>query len=321
MTYFCHPHGICESSAVGNNTRIWAFAHVLPGARIGEDCNICDHVFIENKVVLGNRVTVKCGVQLWDGLIIEDDVFIGPNATFTNDPFPPNRGRDEEFQFQTTRVCRRASIGANATILPGITIGQNAMISAGAVVTRSVPPNAIVIGNPARVVGYAGLKDSKKRPVEEIKLALPHVVEATCIEGVTFHHFQPAADPRGDVIVSDFERDLPFIPRRYFLVINVPSSEVRGEYAHRICHQFLLCIKGSCSVVADDGQDCQEFLLQDPHTGMHFPPMTWGVQYKFSADAVLLVFASHTEDNADYIRDYEQFLAELNSRQSGHPLA
>ena len=88
MNYFVHRQGICESSAVGARTKIWAFAHVLPGAVIGEDCNVCDHVFIENDVIIGNRVTVKCGVQLWEGLRVEDDVFIGPNATFTNDPFP-----------------------------------------------------------------------------------------------------------------------------------------------------------------------------------------------------------------------------------------
>jgi UDP-3-O-[3-hydroxymyristoyl] glucosamine N-acyltransferase len=115
MNYFVHPQGICESSAIGVRTKIWAFAHVLPGAVIGEDCNVCDHVFIENDVVIGNRVTVKCGVQLWDGLRVEDDVFIGPNATFTNDPFPRSKQRPE--QFEITYLRRGCSIGANATIL------------------------------------------------------------------------------------------------------------------------------------------------------------------------------------------------------------
>src|SRR6266550_1696700 len=153
MNYFVHPQGICESSAIGARTKIWAFAHVLSGAVIGEDCNICDHVFVENDVVLGSRVTVKCGVQLWDGLRIEDDVFIGPNATFANDPFP--RSRQRPAAFERTLVERGASIGANATILPGLTIGQGAMVGAGAVVTRSVPAFAIVAGNPARIIGYA----------------------------------------------------------------------------------------------------------------------------------------------------------------------
>src|SRR5688500_10487184 len=136
---FVHPHALCESAAIGDNTRVWAFAHVLPGARIGADCNICDHVFIENDVSIGDRVTIKCGVQIWDGITIEDDVFIGPNATFTNDPFP--RSKQRPVAFARTVVQRGASIGANATILPGLSVGTRAMIGAGAVVVRSVPPH------------------------------------------------------------------------------------------------------------------------------------------------------------------------------------
>ena len=150
--HFVHELARCESDQIGEDTRIWAYAHVLPGARLGAQCNICDHVFIENDVVLGDRVTVKCGTQLWDGLRVEDDVFIGPNATFANDRFP--RSKQYPKVFAKTVLCHDASIGANATILPGLTIGQNAMVGAGAVVTRSVPANAIVTGNPARITGY-----------------------------------------------------------------------------------------------------------------------------------------------------------------------
>lgn len=157
--HFVHPQAICETSNVGENTRIWAFAHVLPNAVIGSDCNICDGVFIENDVRVGNRVTVKCGVQLWDGIIIEDDVFIGPNATFTNDPFPRSKIHPEKFL--KTLIRKGASIGANATILPGLEIGSGAMIGAGSVVTHSVPPNAIVEGNPARIMGYMGGEQGK----------------------------------------------------------------------------------------------------------------------------------------------------------------
>lgn len=150
--YFKHPQALVESVHIGPRTRVWAFAHILPGAVIGADCNICDHVFIENDVRIGDRVTVKCGVQLWDGVTLEDDVVVGPNATFTNDPFP--RSKKPPPQFSTTTVERGASIGANATILPGITVGRNAMVAAGAVVTRDVPPNALVVGNPAYVRRY-----------------------------------------------------------------------------------------------------------------------------------------------------------------------
>lgn len=149
---FIHPAALCESAAIGPRTRVWAFVHILPGARIGSDCNICDHVFIEDDVVIGDRVTIKCGVQLWDATRIEDDVFIGPNATFCNDRFPRSRQRPAAFACITIR--RGASIGANATILPGLEIGAGAMVGAGAVVTASVPPRAVVVGNPARIVRH-----------------------------------------------------------------------------------------------------------------------------------------------------------------------
>lgn len=151
LNYFVHSHALVESTKIGDNTRIWAFAHVLPQATIGSDCNICDHVFIENDVVVGDRVTVKCGVQLWDGLRVADDVFIGPNATFTNDLYPRSK---TPFQLLTTIVERGATIGANATILPGLTIGAGAMVAAGAVVTKDVPAGALVAGNPARLIRY-----------------------------------------------------------------------------------------------------------------------------------------------------------------------
>lgn len=150
MPHFVHPAAICETVAVGNDTRIWAFVHVLSGAKIGEDCNICDHVFIENDVIVGDRVTIKSGVQLWDGVRLEDDVFVGPNVTFTNDLFP--RSKQHLDQYAITTVRKGASLGANCTILPGLTVGESAMVGAGAVVVRDVPDFAVVTGNPARVV-------------------------------------------------------------------------------------------------------------------------------------------------------------------------
>ena len=147
-----HEKAICESKKIGTGTNLWAFSHVLPGAVIGEDCNICDHVFIENDVVIGNRVTVKSGVQLWDGLRVADDVFIGPNATFTNDKNPRSKQRPQSFL--VTRVEIGASIGANATILPGVTIGRSAMVGAGAVVTKCVNDYALMVGVPAKQKGW-----------------------------------------------------------------------------------------------------------------------------------------------------------------------
>jgi acetyltransferase-like isoleucine patch superfamily enzyme len=146
---FIHPHALVESDRIGAGTRIWAFAHVMPGAVIGADCNVCDHTYVEGDVVVGDRVTLKSGVFLWDGLRVEDDVFIGPQATFTNDLMPRSR---QPFELRETTIRRGASIGAGAVILPGLTIGERAMIGAGAVVTKDVPSDVVVAGNPARVI-------------------------------------------------------------------------------------------------------------------------------------------------------------------------
>jgi acetyltransferase-like isoleucine patch superfamily enzyme len=147
--YFIHELACVETKSIGEGTRIWAFAHVLSGAVIGKDVNICDHTFIENDVIVGDRVTIKCGVYLWDGIRLEDDVFVGPNATFTNDKFPRSK---HSYKLLETVVRQGASIGANATILPGIVIGKNAMVGAGAVVIHDVPDDTVVVGNPARVI-------------------------------------------------------------------------------------------------------------------------------------------------------------------------
>lgn len=149
---FIHPSALVESVQIGSGTRVWAFAHVTEGSEVGRDCNICDHTFIEQGVRLGDRVTVKCGVYLWQGVTCEDDVFIGPNATFTNDLYP--RSKQYLDTPIPTVIRRRASIGASATILAGITIGECAMVAAAAVVTDDVPPYALVRDSPARVVGF-----------------------------------------------------------------------------------------------------------------------------------------------------------------------
>lgn len=151
MSYI-HPLADVAECTIGEGTKVWQFVVILRGAKIGRDCNICAQTLIEGDVVVGDRVTVKSGVQLWDGLRIEDDVFIGPNATFTNDLHP--RSKQYKDKFLSTTVCKKASIGANATILPGIFIGEEAMVGAGAVVTKDVPPKAVVIGNPAQIIRY-----------------------------------------------------------------------------------------------------------------------------------------------------------------------
>jgi UDP-2-acetamido-3-amino-2,3-dideoxy-glucuronate N-acetyltransferase len=356
--YFAHPSALIEGSEIGGakigaRTRVWAFAHVLFGARIGADCNICDHTLIEGGAVVGDRVTVKSGVQLWDGITVEDDVFIGPNATFTNDPFP--RSRRHPSSFDTTLVRRGASIGANATILPGVTIGEHSMIGAGAVVTRDVPARAIVIGNPGYVRGYvedAASKPARARAIRAAASAKLAIGEARGGElpdgnpafeipldgtfsdgglagvpllpggahpggahpggtplpgGARLHHLPRISDHRGQLSFAEVNRALPFAAVRYFVVFGVPSSEIRGEHAHRALEQFLVCVHGACSVRLFDGERGDEIVLDRPDLALHVPPMIWTTQHKYSPDAVLLVLASDVYREEDYIRDLGEF--------------
>ena len=311
---FVHAHSLCESEQVGKGTRIWAFAHVLPGAVVGEDCNLCDGVFVEGGAIVGDRVTIKSGVQIWDGVELEDDVFVGPNATFTNDPYPRSRRWLETYP--RTIVRTGASIGANATILPGVEIGRGAMVGAGAVVTRPVPPNAIVMGNPARISGY---DTTERRTDEAAKVtATPPLGKVPLpVANAYTYRFDEFADLRGSLTAGEFHNDaVPFIPARWFLVHEVPSRDVRGEHAHRECHQFLICVSGQMTVAVDDGRNRGEVLLDQPSLGIYIPPMVWGSQFRYDPGAVLLVFASHAYDPDDYIREYEEFLVEA-ARSSG----
>jgi acetyltransferase-like isoleucine patch superfamily enzyme len=314
MTFFKHAQALVESETIGKNTRVWAFAHILPGARIGADCNICDHVFIENDVVVGDRVTIKCGVQLWDGVRIEDDAFVGPNVTFTNNNFPRSKQRPEKNL--STLVRTGATIGANATILAGLTIGKNAMVGAGAVVTRDVPPHAIVIGNPASIKGYVNsfADAGQKGPPGTGDDA--RETKASGVAGVTIHAMPTVTDMRGSLSYAEYGKGLPFAPRRYFTVFDVPSRDVRGEHAHKTLHQFLLCLRGGCSLVVDDGVNREEIVLDSPAIGVHLSPLVWGIQYKYTPDAILLVLASDGYDADDYIRDYDAFLEFVKKKKA-----
>jgi UDP-2-acetamido-3-amino-2,3-dideoxy-glucuronate N-acetyltransferase len=302
--YFVHPDGRCETTSVGARTRVWAFAHVLPGARIGADCNICDGVFVENDVVLGDRVTIKSGVQLWNGVRLGDDVFVGPNATFANDKFP--RSRAYQTSERETLVEMGASLGANCTVLPGLRIGRHAMIGAGSVVTSDVPPFAIVMGNPARITGYVDSVGRAMPPPQPIE---PEPGEsAPVIPGVTLHRLRKADDMRGMLSVAEVGPDIPFEVKRFLAIYDVPSKEVRGERAHRTCEQFLICVRGSVALVVDDGRQRAEVTLGHTGLGVHVRPMIWTVLYRHTGDAMVLTFASQHYDPADYIRDYDEFL-------------
>lgn len=303
-----HPSSDVQSNNIGDQTRVWQYCIIFSKAKIGNNCNICAHVLIENDVIIGNDVTIKSGVQLWDGLRVGDGVFIGPNVTFANDLFPRSKKYPE--QFLKTVIGNNASIGANATILPGITIGSGAMIGAGAVVTKNVPPNAIVVGNPGVIIGYAGTDAGKPNSNTSPKTTdkRNHTVQDLAVGGSRLYVLPHIPDMRGGLSVAEYEKHIPFIPMRCFWVFEVPSRGVRGEHAHKELHQYLICVKGSVNVVLDDGLSRTELVLDKPNLGLHIPPLVWGVQYKYSENAVLLVLASAAYDSNDYLRDYEEFL-------------
>lgn len=314
IDYYVHEKGLCESENIGHGTRIWAFAHILPGAKIGVDCNICDHVFIENDVVIGDRTTVKCGVQVWDGIRLGNDVFIGPNVSFTNDRFPRSRKYPEAFPI--TIIEDGASIGASTTLLPGINVGKGAMVGAGSVVTRNVPPNAIVYGNPARIQSYVTPINLKPQRVLDLcnpsgiidNLKFPYSVG---VGECTLWRLKTYADLRGQLSVAEFGRDLPFVPKRQYFVYGAETKHVRGEHAHKKCAQLLIAVHGSLAVIVNDGKNSCEIRLNSPSIGLYQPPEIWGTQYKFSSNTVLSVYASHAYNENDYIRSYSEFIEYL----------
>lgn len=256
-------------------------AHVATEARVGPGC------------VIGPGVVVPAGCAL------AADISVGPNVVFVE---PDGGGR------LPARVEARVRIGANAVVYPDLVLAAGVVVRPGSVVTRSVPHGAIVEGNPATIVGYVDAERSLDLPAPMIDGEFEGPVRATPVDGVTLHRLKVVPDLRGNLTVGEFERDIPFRPLRYFIVFGVPSRETRGEHAHRGCQQFLVCVRGSCAVVADDGRRRVEVRLDSLDAGLYLPPMVWGIQYKYSPDAALLVFASHHYDAADYIRDYGEFL-------------
>lgn len=303
--FFQHPSSDVKTRRIGARTRIWQYCVILSDAEIGEDCNICANVLIEGGTRIGSRVTVKSGVQIWEGVELGDDVFVGPNVTFTNDPYPRSRQKPE--RFTRTIIHEGASIGANATILAGVTIGRKAMVGAGAVVTRDVPAFAIVKGNPARISGY---DHGRADRTSEISFASSRVDSGTALEGVELIHLKSVKDLRGELLAVEFEKQIPFPVRRVFYVMNVPSHHVRGEHAHLKCHQALVCLQGSIRVEADNGRGRHGYLLDSPEKCLWLKPMIWASQFEYSQNSVLAVFASHGYDPDDYIRDYEDFVLE-----------
>jgi dTDP-4-dehydrorhamnose 3,5-epimerase-like enzyme len=268
-------------------------AYVSPLARVGAGCRISH------------------GAVLGPSVVAERDVSIGPNVVFI-EPESPADG-------VAAQVAEGVRIGANSVIHAGILLGSGAIVRPGSVVTRTVPPGAIVEGNPAAITGYVGTAGGLEPAARVVNADGGNAVQSTPVRGVTLHRFPVIPDLRGSLTVGEFERQVPFTPQRFFMVYGVPSRESRGEHAHKACHEFLICVRGSCSVMADDGEQRIETLLDAPHKGVYLPPMTWRVHYRYSPDGLLLVFASHHYDASDYIRSYEQFVQQVQA--AGKPAA
>lgn len=217
-------------------------------------------------------------------------------------------------------VRANARLDAACVIADGVTIGQGAWVRAGAVVLRSIPPNAIVEGNPAHVVGYVERANKEHRPDPRLidiqkygNFPRPARIPLE-VGGSAIYLMRSVADTRGSLTVGEVPTEVPFSPARYFAVFGVPSVELRGEHAHKQCQQFLICLHGSCRVLLDDGDRRFEVTLDRPDMGVFMPEMIWGTQYRYSPDAVLLVFASRPYEADDYLRNYDDFLAERTLR-------
>ncbi len=227
MKFFKHQQAIVESDKIGENTEIRAFTHVFPDVIIGVDCNIGTHVFIGNDVTIGDRVTIKSGTQLSGGIIIENDVFIGTNSTFSSDFFP--REQQNREKSGKTIIRNGASVGANATLFPGIIVGKNAVIGAGSVVTQNVPPNAIISGNPAVKEGYVDSITNQNRFPSQGSQESSTTTRKSIVSDVQIVKMPFIRDIRGNLTVGEYNHHLPFVPKRYFLIFDVPSKKVRGE--------------------------------------------------------------------------------------------
>jgi UDP-2-acetamido-3-amino-2,3-dideoxy-glucuronate N-acetyltransferase len=319
VPYFVNEKALCESRNIGANTDVGAFSHILPGAKIGKDCNISDHVYIENDVIIGDNVTIKSGVQLCDGIRIETNSLICSNVSLASDLFPQSNTHPDHTSL--TVVQSGASIGANSSIQTGVTVGYNALVAAGAVVTKDVPPHAVVTGNPAYIVNYRASGERAEHGLIEAELVNNDINAENAkykkqigVGECALWPLRTYDDMRGFLTVIEFDQDLPFRPQRCFFVYDVPGHNVRGEHAHRACDQFLIALHGELSIVVDDGKQRKEVRLDNQSVGLYLPAGIWGIQYKFSKDAVLAVYTSHPYQSDDYIREYGEFLRYIEQK-------
>jgi UDP-2-acetamido-3-amino-2,3-dideoxy-glucuronate N-acetyltransferase len=283
--------------------------NVDPSSRIGPGVRVDARARIGPNCHLVGQIELEQGVSLVGGITLVGDIHVARDARIEPGVSIAVMRPGIAVGSTLVKVGAGAHIGAGVVLSAGVSIGAGAWIEPGAVVSRNIPAYAIVGGNPAVISGYVEEAGQQPRKAPSM-LQLGDVpgVHACQVGGVTVHHFSRIRDLRGDLTVGEFGRNLPFIPKRYFVVFDVPSFETRGEHAHKVCDQFLVCVAGSVSVVVDDGLRREEILLDRPNMGVYIPAGVWGIQYKYSRDGSLLVFASEYYDPTDYIRNYDDFL-------------
>jgi UDP-2-acetamido-3-amino-2,3-dideoxy-glucuronate N-acetyltransferase len=287
--------------------RMGAYSTMHASARLGEHVEVGDHVLVDQAVEIGSRVTIQAGAKLCAGLVVADDVVIGANAVLAADSPTQDDHTDGSF---VTRVGRGVHVGANAVILRGRSIGDRARVEPGAVVDVNVPHDAIVAGNPARIVGYV---DTPIACLLFKQSSVQGPAQLLRVRGASLVAIPQVKDLRGVTSFGEIGKQLPFVAKRFFFVADVPGREVRGEHAHKTLHEFLVCMKGALSVMLDDGSAREEVRLDSPTLGLHVPPQVWRVVYKYTSDALLLSLCSHEYDPADYIRDYGDFVAYVSA--------
>jgi UDP-2-acetamido-3-amino-2,3-dideoxy-glucuronate N-acetyltransferase len=297
MNYRTHPSALIENSNIADGCAIGPHSVLRNGIRLAENCSIGDCVVLDGPLDLGKQVIIDAHCFLRGPATIGEAVRFGPQACMSSSNGEP------------VIIKHSVLIGSNATISGPLVIAEYAIIEPGAVVTKNVPANAVVAGNPAKIVRY---QRAVSAPVIWREPVSSEAVIPTAVRGVTLHQLPVVEDLRGNLTFGEIERHVPFAVKRYFLTFDVASEEARGEHAHRTLHQFLLCVHGRVHIVADDGRNGQEFILDRPNLALHLPPLVWGVQYHFSPGSVLLVLCSDFYDPEDYIRDYADFLSLAN---------
>lgn len=301
MTSFVsHPTSVVEpGSQLGEGSELRAYSVVGAGVVTGRQCIIAEHAVLNGPVRLGENVTIEAGTIIAGDCQVGNDVRIGPHACIQA---PPG---------QTIEIRDGAVIGAQATIGAAVVIDAHTVVCPGAVITKNVPATAVVSGHPAKIVGYVAAASAAPVAIPEGDTAA--VIE-TRVRGVRLHNLPLVEDLRGNLSFGEALRHVPFEVKRYFLTFDVDTEEVRGEHAHRRLEQFLVCVHGRLHIMADDGTTRQEFVLDRPNLAVYLPPLVWGVQYRFSAGAVLMVLCSDYYEPGDYIREYSDFLALARSR-------